>query len=389
MICFTSRTCRTIPLEKALPALDEFAFRTGMKGFDIGNLRSAGIFIEKTRSAYILNFKEGFAILGASSSVPDIIAVAEKGSIDSGTLAVRPAGDFPASPFRYSIEDDDWYTAEKAGAAGIVSRLVLTGMEENEYQEMRIAERPLYAECSPLVPVNWGQREPYNRYCLRKNLNMQKRPAWTGCSTTAMAMIAARNAFPHSLIINGEKLSWNRMTSVPDANSLPEEYRDQVALLMGAIYSGVDKIAVNGWTLITPEQIRKRMMDFKYENIVKMKGAEFSGKMLKAVEAMLSERKPVFLSAIPPDMNGHSWVVDGAKYSPQGGLLLHFNFGWDGDCNGWFSTACLNPAKGAEYDRVSPDNVSPRHNGTFSWHFRLLTYDVPRTPASFRLDLKP
>lgn len=43
------------------------------------------------------------------------------------------------------------------------------------------------------------------------------------------------------------------------------------------------------------------------------------------------------------------------------------------------STNCLNPAKGEEYDYQAKWNEDARrkNNYTYSWHFRLITYNTP------------
>lgn len=42
------------------------------------------------------------------------------------------------------------------------------------------------------------------------------------------------------------------------------------------------------------------------------------------------------------------------------------------------STNCLNPAKGEEYDYQDKwDKEVKKNNFTYSWHFRLITYNVP------------
>ena len=95
---------------------------------------------------------------------------------------------------------------------------------------------------------------------------------------------------------------------------------------------------------------------------------------------MLQENKPVFMSAMSGIDRGHSWVVDGAKCSSSNpdNYLLHFNFGWRGKSNGYFSPTCLNPAKAEEYTDTSykiKDHTS--NDYTYTWHFRIITYDIP------------
>ena len=59
------------------------------------------------------------------------------------------------------------------------------------------------------------------------------------------------------------------------------------------------------------------------------------------------------------------------------------NFGWEGLSNGYFSTSCLNPSKAEEYD--DPSNKSSS-SYAYSWHFRLITYDVPSDHCTGTID---
>ena len=60
------------------------------------------------------------------------------------------------------------------------------------------------------------------------------------------------------------------------------------------------------------------------------------GESLDSPRTPNTVRIEVFISAIPGATlaKAHSWVIDGGKYS-SGAYLLHFNFGWSGDCNGY------------------------------------------------------
>lgn len=56
---------------------------------------------------------------------------------------------------------------------------------------------------------------------------------------------------------------------------------------------------------------------------------------------------------------------------------------WEGLSNGYFSTSCLNPAEAEEYDNPSKKSSS---SYAYSWHFRLITYDVPSEPCTGTID---
>lgn len=343
----------------------------------------------KKADAYIVNFtnNEGFAILGANADVDEIVAVTESGHIDASTLDV--------SFYERGIVNRDSVSLKHAA---FVKQIIEFGLSSGRQGGNRDGgdidwdeddEFPgsgpgtggggggsVYATRSPMLMYSWGQRNPYNWYCFRTTLGGDTVNAYTGCSTTAMAMIVAYNEFPQTLIVNDTTLNWTLMKSSYEAGDLSAMGKNHVALLMGSIYNHVDKFATDGFTMITPQQIKNRMEAFDYTNVVKLSDSDFTTNMVSAVSQMLYQYKPVFISAIP-GVNfraAHSWVIDGAKYY-FASYLLHFNFGWKGDCNGYFSISCMNPTHGLEYDNGY--TYDEEDDNTYDWHFRVITYDIP------------
>ena len=420
-----------IPLEKALSGLEQFLKEADWptKSMSGRRIRSVDTYYstsptksaESLPNAYIVNFEdnEGFAVLGANIFVDDIVAVTERGTIDPETLCIT----FDSAPDElfeedwdpeelsledlptYCEEDEDFYCVSTPDPSFIRECIMLAVHEEPNSTTggtpgggtsggvsesgtvSTTAPRPgRLATVSPLLNYSWNQEHPYNKYCFRRNLAFKKKSALTGCSTTAMAMIVAANRYPDVLTINDTLIVWPDITSKYSAFYLDEPEQNQVALLMGSIYNDVCKIAIKGATLITPEQIKKQLKRFKYSNVRKYKSSSLSQEMIHAASSMLEKGKPVFISAIPKQWRyGHSWVIDGAKYSAEETYLLHFNFGWDGECNGYFSTSCLNPTKAKEYD--TPYEYDKRDDHFYSWHFRLITYDIPSSKAELSLGL--
>lgn len=417
-----------IPLEKALSGLEQFLKEADWptKSMSGRRIRSVDTYYstsptksaESLPNAYIINFEdnEGFAVLGANIYVDDIVAVTERGSIDPETLCIAfdtasdelfeedwdPEELSPDALPTYCEEDEDFYSISTPALSFIRECIMLAIDEERNTKpegessgswtsgggtNTSTSPRPEpLATVSPLLNYSWYQEYPYNKYCFRRNLAFKKKSALTGCSTTAMAMIVAANRYPDVLTINDTLIVWPDITSKYTAYELDEPEQNQVALLMGSIYNDVCKIAVKGATLITPEQIKKQLKRFKYSNVRKYKSSSLSNEMIRAASTMLEKGKPVFISAIPKQWRyGHSWVIDGAKYSTEETYLLHFNFGWGGKCNGFYSTSCLNPTKAEEYDK--PYIYNEKDDYRYSWHFRLITYDIPSSEAEVSLDL--
>ena len=182
-----------------------------------------------------------------------------------------------------------------------------------------------------------------------------------------------------TLVINGTVIDYKSIKSEKYANNLDKVYQDHVALLMGSIYEYVVKSTSENWTMITPQQIKERMEEFGYSDVEKISGESLNETMVKKISGMLLQDKPVFISAIPKGIKnwsgGHSWVVDGAKYSPNDTYLLHMNFGWKGYSNGYYAVNYINPADAEEYDDIK--RVDTSKNYVYTWHYRILTYDIP------------
>ena len=101
-----------------------------------------------------------------------------------------------------------------------------------------------------------------------------------------------------------------------------------------------------------------------------------------------SERFLLFYS-FSDVVNGHAWVIDG--YRHQEGLdalgnvkstrtLLHCNWGWDGQCNGYYSSNIFSLCYGAkEYE----DPIEEYYQGDdkkdryYNWWFRIITFEKP------------
>ena len=371
--------------------------------YNKGILTKSGV---ASPDAYIVNFKEesGFAVLGANTSVDEIIAVSEGGSLTVTDVDYALSG----LPFEseliydddgnlitdfYSLEDDDYYCAEYAQSAEVLqARLIAESLSvANKRKSNPTIEvttpATYYTTPAPLVKTCWtqgsyGTTTLVNKYC-KKN----KKIGLAGCSTVALAQIMTAISFP-VLTVNSNLLKWNKMSEYRYVSDLDPLYFDHVALLYGAIFCNVGKSVYKNATLITPRQIQLFMQKVGFDNVNRICKERFTDEMINTIQKMLKCGRPVFLSAIPKDWTAaHSWVVDGAKYSPSGDYLLHFNFGWTGTCNGYFSTSCLNPTKGKEYDDISLNNTNPYYNDTYSWHFRMLTYDNPDPTVSINISL--
>lgn len=373
----------------------------------------------KVPKAYMVNFEgeKGFAVLGANNKVPDIVAVTESGIIKEDLSVVMPERKTPINLYEdgddsdfdevpadnYCAEDDDYYTAlevyrgARVSPNEFISALIRHPLKNENHHNFDAhtdssvgssngtgdsgsskEDWKTFTEKEPLMNLLWGQEEPYNRYCSRKKRNVA-----VGCSNIALAMIMTTNEFPTNMYVNGNRMDWKAMKKGSIFQDVSDEAQEDISRLVWCIFRQVKKLVTKGGTLITPRQIRKRMEEYGYENVVKLDALGYTHKMSRAISDMLAGNKPVFMSGIPgiKFRQAHSWVVDGAKYAKkeEDNYLLHCNWGWKGTYNGYFSCHCLKPTKAYEYD----DLFQEQSNGNrYNCHMRVITYDIPSWPVS-------
>ena len=281
--------------------------------------------------AYVVNFVDdgGFAVLGANNKVGDIIAVTEGGSIkvediDSAYEAAYREEilfydeDGNKHTSFYCEEDDDYYSAGNF----LLPVLIFNGINSNDDgRDGPSGSGPNgsgLCTIAPMIKTRWNQgdyhtQDVYNKYCKKNG-----KCVLAGCSTTALAQIITYNRFPSK--IGGENMDYYNIASQENANRLDEVYKEHVSRLFGNIFNNVSKsILGNNGTLITPEQIKRRMISYGYSNVKKTIISEITTYTIHDISSMLSQGKPVFFSAIARSVEGHSWVIDGAKYSSGGG----------------------------------------------------------------------
>ena len=225
----------------------------------------------------------------------------------------------------------------------------------------------------------YGQYGIYNKYCRTNNGNTY---AYAGCSTIAIAQIIAYNKRPAAKTYRGTEVNFDDITSAQYASSLNNsEHKEELSCFIGHIFDNTSNLfTFQAGTAITATSVKSYLEDNEdeYTNIQLYSASEFSDDMLSATYDMLMNGKPVFVSAMSSALSGHSWVIDGARYATTGqyqySYLLHCNWGWAGDFDGYFSTGCFWPNDtSAIYDDTNQNQLSEYEE--YTWHYRLLTYD--------------
>lgn len=214
--------------------------------------------------------------------------------------------------------------------------------------------RPERAPIAPLTRTEWNQEGPYNEMCP----HVDGRGTVTGCVATAMAQVMKYHNYPSrgtgshsyhwapgdstlSFNFGQTTFEWDLMTDTYNRDSSPES-RKAVATLMLACGISVNMHYDVGDSGAASMTMGGALMDyFGYDKAIWMPMRDFYG--LYEWEGMiysdLEKGLPV-LYAGSGTGGGHQFICDGY----EGDGFFHFNWGWGGLSNGYYTLTALNPA---------------------------------------------
>lgn len=371
-------------------------------------------------TAYVVNFRGGgFAVLGAVRGMSPVVAVVRGRRMDARLCvgSVRVDAGVPSAPV-YVPEDDD-YVAFDSDPSEFVSDLVRNGADRRDSGRPS-ARAGGYAVVGPMLDYSWGQGKygrsvMWNRYC-RSKVMFRSGVRWvrTGCGPTALAMAVQYNRFP-DLYINGRRHPFDLMAGAYrerfreissvwndiDPAAVDGDYNEHASDLIASVFHNVRKSVWKGGTGTTCTALSAWMKDAGYPSVRVVRSFSWNSSTSAAVSGMLAAGRPVVLSMCYRlcDMGdggfapGHIWVVDGGRYSGKD-WLVHCNWGFDGELDGWFSTSCMGIFDGEEYDDEAQALIAAGKTARqkrverFTWAPRILTYSVPAVRPVVRMDYR-
>lgn len=223
------------------------------------------------------------------------------------------------------------------------NHLLLSALEELE------TDRGGSRDVEPLVSSLWNQDDPYNYYSPEDAAGPGGR-CYAGCVATCMSQVMHYWRYPetgegsHSYYASGygtqsanfgaTNYNWTAMKNTID-NSSPFaiaeiQYHAGVAVEMnfGPNGSGAQSSDVDN-----------AMRDyFRYDNATFMEKNNYSTSTWTTIlQDELDLGRPMYYSGYTNDWSGHAFVCDGYQ-----GSNFHFNFGWSGSGNGYYSLYNVN-----------------------------------------------
>jgi len=208
---------------------------------------------------------------------------------------------------------------------------------------------------APLLPVKWGQRNPYNQLCPVDSASADSHVA-TGCAATAFAQVMSYYNYPdHGIGSNSyihpvygqisanfaeATYRWNLMLDIIPL-SLPQVVKEAPALIGYHVGVAMNmSYGPNGSGVIANQVLQPMIDHFGYNPTSNY--AWRSDYTQDAWVALLHEQLdsgyPLIYRGTTTTL-GHVFVCDGY----QDDEYFHFNWGWFGNANGYFSINNLNP----------------------------------------------
>lgn len=317
---------------------------------------------------YVFNYVDdaGFAVVSAVGESGEMLAVTEQGHFNS-------MEEIENEGFRIFMEAATIYTDSLRLAEKEATRFVPPTGPGFVDDFMIVTDSVVVANYPPLVSIRWDQWAPYDMFCL--NAYGERCP--TGCIPVAVGQILSYYEYPTSLTLTYESnsptiyVNWSDLknqTSCAFCNNWNFcENHTHIAQIIRQIGEDANVRYYYGESNTSDYHARQVLYQYGYTS------DSFKDYSFYWIKTSLSNGRPLFMSGKRTSESGHTWVVDGCRevfythytYSKPHGSpnsawtfegsytetirLNHINWGWGGDCNGFFSSDCFNTQHGV-YD---------------------------------------
>ena len=303
------------------------AFMQGKK-IQTGQLRMAAGSSSGASSYYVFNTegKDGFVIVSGDDRTDAILGYADSGEMDLTKL-----------PENVKAWLDGYDRQIKAlGDAQVNSK-----------------PRATMAPVPYLIKTTWSQGNPYNQQCPEYNGEL----CVTGCVATAMAQVMYYYKYPTAAVNGVAAYTTRGGLSVPELGSTTFDWAN-----MRTTYSGgestTDPLAQavanlmrycgqlvemdynpKGSGASTEDIPRMKAWGYTDAAVVYRSSYEDQETWESVIHNQLKDKRPVLYGGNANKGGGHQFICDG--YDGNG--LFHINWGWGGNCDGYFLLTVLNP----------------------------------------------
>ena len=283
----------------------------------------------------------GFMILSADDMAYPLLGYTDEGTFDINNIP--PAMQWLLGEYSRQIEYARENTTDEAK-----SRL--------SAQALNAVARQGKTTVEPLIKTHWDQGEPYNNTCPLYGVTR----SYTGCVATSMAQVLNYWQYPEkgtgtisydcesiqkklTLNLALKSFDWDNMRDIYIPGQYTDEEADAVAYLMKACgYAVHMQYGIDSSGALAMDVCQALSKYFGYDGNMKYtlrdyySTTEWNDMMYENIKNV----GPVIYGGGSLLGGGHSFICDG--YDSETGLF-HFNWGWTGMSNGYYSLDALNP----------------------------------------------
>ena len=292
---------------------------------------------------YVFNTADGFVIVSANDCETPIIGYSREGRFDPNNVPIQMEDYLQDFIARIQFGIENHIEADEATAKQW--EMVKTTGKLNDSKSTKAV--------APLLTDKWNQGCLYNSLC--PTMSGPCGHAEVGCVAVAMAQIMRYWGYPttgwgtHSYTNAGLTLSadfgnttydWEHMPDSLTENSSETEIEAVATLLYHCGISVEMNYSPNG-SNSNSSKIPDALIRYFYysKHIHREKRSDFSDEeWLSLLKSSLDLQRPVQYSGFGVGI-GHAFVCDGYDEND----LLHFNWGWGGNANGYFALGNLYP----------------------------------------------
>jgi len=346
-ILVTISDAKNISLDEAKSiAIDLISKKTGKK-ISIENKlfssssttkKSSFDLLDKDKEYHIIQLKpKGWAIISSDDRVKPIIGYSLKSQLDE-TKPLPPA----FISWMHQVNNQ----IKKVKKSKVLSSRNTPALSKSKGKDKGLLLKTSYTIVGPLLSTEWGQDSFYNDLCPMDGGNK----SLVGCVATAMSQIMRYHSWPST----GSGISsYNHRLGTLTANHSDTNYNwsnmsqnDKAIISYHVGVSVSMDYSSNGSGAYSSEAVRAFRYNFKY-NVSELtsKSSMDSDGWHNRMKSNIDNSQPIYYAGNNSSGNdGHAFVCDGYKYGSDDSKEYHFNWGWDGYANGYFTIENLNPA---------------------------------------------
>lgn len=374
--------------EQAKSVASEFLAKVGDAGKNIAFVsnsrtakRQSGTEMVQPYYVFSSGAGRGYVIVSGDDSTTPVIGYTEQGDFDFDALPCQLADMLNA--WERIVEESQ---AQKIAPLSVRKGKAAPSLAKKDW-----------ASVEPLIKTHWHQSSPYNDLCpINKNTGGR---CVTGCVATASAQVIYyfRKDNPDSLLYDTPTYgygdgpvttSWPKGTKIEYDKMLlsgrgTAAQNNAVAVLMaatgaseGLTYGSSTAGQIydaNGWCAL------KTLRDqYHLDNEYGWKGSFSQTGWEQLIYNNLSSGRPLLYTGVHEESGGHAVVLDGFQQSTG---LFHFNFGWGGQGDGYFTVDDETGMNHFNGQQSMLYNITPRHtHSTGSINNDFVLYQKCLTP---------